>query len=131
MATSPRLLGLVFFSVGLAMGACSSGDEAPGPGPGASSTGGDGGAGGDSEAACVGDNGAIAEDDSESCCSGLFKSCPNIQMANNPKPCVCSTVECGTEDRQPPPNVNCCPGVRAHCTSVLGSNQMKCVCGDP
>lgn len=121
-ATLPRVLTGLFCALGVCIGACSSDGDSPAPAS-------DDAAAGDAATACVPDEGKLVEDDSESCCPGLFKSCPSVKMANDAKPCVCSAVECGTAEKQPPPNVNCCPGVQSECSMVLGSGQVKCVCG--
>jgi len=125
-AVLPRVLTGLFCALGVCIGACSSDGDSPVPAGDAAQ--GDAAAG-DAATACVPDEGKLAEDDSESCCPGLFKSCPSVKMANDAKPRVCSTVECGTAEKQPPPNVQCCPGVQSECSMVLGSGQVKCVCG--
>lgn len=123
MRATFRWLIAVPFTIGIAVGGCAD-DVAPAP-----ITDGNDSGGGDGAPECTGETGKLAKDDSESCCPGLFKSCPSI--SNDPKPCICSSVECGTEEQQPPPNVNCCPGVSSDCTSAIGSNQTICVCGHP
>jgi len=87
------------------------------------------GAAGASATACIAETERVEQDDSEVCCPGLFKACVSVNEAGQ-KPCICSTVACGTEANQPPPNVPCCPEVESFsCQSVLGSGETICTCG--
>ncbi len=88
----------------------------------------DAGADGSSASVCIEDTMGVARDDSEICCPGLFKACRNVTMSGA-KPCVCSTVACGTEANPPPPNVPCCPEVLwQDCSGAIGGPTI-CTCG--
>jgi hypothetical protein len=57
--------------------------------------------------ACVKELGRIAkDDDTETCCAGLFKACVPIGLPEyGGKSCICSTVACGTAAMPPPRDV--------------------------
>ena len=111
-------------SVLLFANACSSDKDDPPRDAGSN----DAGADGTSASACIEDTMPVEKDDSEVCCPGLFKACPNVTMSGA-KPCICSTVACGTEANPPPPNVPCCPEVLSQsCSGPIGG-PMICTCG--
>jgi hypothetical protein len=71
------------------------------------------------------------------CCPGLFKVCTGVSggfPGAESKPCVCATVECGTEENQPPPNVPCCLGLSQRCEAPIDPDKPSatiCICGNP
>jgi hypothetical protein len=101
----------------------------PGSGDASTESASNGDAGSDAAAAveCKKDGEHVGSETEAACCEGLFKSCPNVTMAGDPTPCICSTVECGTPTEPPPPGVNCCPEFGMDCTTTIGGDS-QCTC---
>jgi hypothetical protein len=75
---------------------------------------------------CKNDTERVSEDGT--CCGNLFRVCPNVSFGGM-KLCICSSVECGTAEMQPPFNVPCCPSaMSSSCVVSFSPEGTQCTC---